>query len=60
MSIFTRSKDTPPAPLKDVFADSKLRFGNDLGAIVCGLYSELEDRVDALEQRIARLEAKKR
>ena len=46
--------------LLEIFADCKRRYGDDLGLMFMALHVELEDRVAALEQRLAKLEAKRR
>jgi hypothetical protein len=40
------------------FADLRRKFGNDLGVIVAGLHSEIEERLDAIDAHIAELEAR--
>jgi hypothetical protein len=46
--------------LLQAFADCKRQYGDDLGLMFMSLNLQLADRIAELEQRVARLEAKRR
>lgn len=45
--------------LLEIFADYKAQYG-DLGIMFLSLHIENKDRIEALEERLAKLEAKRR
>lgn len=44
----------------DVFTEYKRLYGGDVGLMLVAMHLELVDRCTALEERIAKLEAKRR
>jgi hypothetical protein len=58
--------ERPPQPkrtnndLLEIFADCKRRYGSDLGLMFMSLILDGEDRIASLEQRLEKLEAKRR
>jgi hypothetical protein len=63
MTTVTAMVERPPkthAELIDLFATLSKEYGGDLGLLVAGEIVELQETIAALEERIAKLEMKKR